>query len=235
MEITLSPSSQFRLAKGEQVSDRHTYPTAPSRSKSAALKDSDKSAAPRMSATPDRENLETTLRLAATGDEVAWRDLVNAYSTRVFGLIRAQCNSADLAEEITQSTFCTVAMKIAGYTELGKFEQWLFRIAMNRLRDEMRRQKRQARPVEDEALTALAGAAEPNDSTGADRDPADYLALRDALAQLSDADQQILHLRHYGELSFKQIAEILGQPLGTVLARQHRALKKLAELLGSEQ
>lgn len=187
-----------------------------------------------MSATPERENLEATLRLAATGDEMAWRDLVNAYSIRVFGLIRAQCNSADLAEEITQSTFCTVAMKIAGYTELGKFEQWLFRIAMNRLRDEMRRQKRQARPVEDEALTALAGAADPDELPGSDRDPAEYRALRDALAQLSDADQQILHLRHYGELSFKQIAEILNQPLGTVLARQHRALKKLAELLGSE-
>jgi len=184
---------------------------------------------------PARETLEATLRRAAAGDEAAWRGLIQAYSGRVFGLIRAQCNSSDLAEEITQSTFCTIAVKIGGYTELGKFEQWLFRIAMNRLRDEMRRRKRQARPVEDETLAGLAGPTDERRSDPATAaDPAELEALRRAVAQLSDADQQIIHLRHYGELSFKQIAEILNQPLGTVLARQHRALKKLAELLGSE-
>jgi RNA polymerase sigma-70 factor (ECF subfamily) len=188
-----------------------------------------------MTRNPERQTLELTLRRAAAGDELAWRDLVEAYSARVFGLIRAQCNNADLAEEITQSTFCTIVAKIGGYTELGKFEQWLFRIAVNRLRDEMRRRKRQARPVEDESLVGLAGAAK-EEATAVDRrDPAEFRALREAVAQLSDADQQIIHLRHYGELSFKQIAEILNQPLGTVLARQHRALKKLAELLGEGQ
>ena len=184
---------------------------------------------------PVRETLEATLRRAAAGDEAAWRGLIQAYSGRVFGLIRAQCNSSDLAEEITQSTFCTIAVKIAGYTELGKFEQWLFRIAMNRLRDEMRRRKRQARTVEDQTLAGLASPAEERSANPAGMvDPAELEALRRAVAQLSDADQQIIHLRHYGELSFKQIAEILNQPLGTVLARQHRALKKLAELLGGE-
>jgi RNA polymerase sigma-70 factor, ECF subfamily len=179
-----------------------------------------------------RQTLEAVLKRAANGDQEAWCDLVHTYTPRVFGLIRAQCSNADLAEEITQSTFCTVVAKIGGYTELGKFEQWLFRIAMNRMRDEMRRRKRQARPVEDEALTGLAGAADEADTEPGRNDPAEIIALRKALAQLSDADQQIIHLRHYGELSFKQIAEILDQPLGTVLARQHRALKKLHELLG---
>lgn len=188
-----------------------------------------------MTQDPARDTLEATLRQAAAGDEAAWRVLIQAYSARVFGLIRAQCNSSDLAEEITQSTFCTIAVKIAAYTELGKFEQWLFRIAMNRLRDEMRRRKRQARPVDDEALAGLAGPSDEHRSNPATAaDPAEIQALRRAVAQLSDADQQIIHLRHYGELSFKQIAEILNQPLGTVLARQHRALKKLAELLGAE-
>jgi RNA polymerase sigma-70 factor (ECF subfamily) len=152
----------------------------------------------------------------------------------VFGLIRAQCGNADLAEEITQSTFCTVVSKIDSYTELGKFEPWLFRIAMNRLRDEMRRRKRHARPVEDEALAGLADAAPaetgPQLGGGAESD-----ALRDAMSQLSEADRRIIHLRHFSELSFKQIAELLDQPLGTVLARQHRALKKLREIMLRDQ
>jgi len=186
-----------------------------------------------------RGTLEETLRRAAAGDQEAWRAVVETYSSRVFGLIRAQCNNTDLAEEITQSTFCTIVAKIGGYTELGKFEQWLFRIAMNRLRDEMRRRKRQARTMEDEALTGLAASGETENrrtpgrsaTGGPQADSAEIAALRAAMSELPDADQQIIHLRHYGELSFKQIADILDQPLGTVLARQHRALKKLAEVL----
>ncbi len=84
-------------------------------------------------------SLEETLQRAAAGDEAAWREIVEAYTPRVFGLIRAQCGSVDLAEEITQSTFCTVVERIGRYAEVGRFESWLFRIAMNRLRDEMRR------------------------------------------------------------------------------------------------
>jgi len=178
--------------------------------------------------------LQPVLKKAAAGDQSAWRVVVESYSFRVFGLIRAQCSDADLAEEITQSTFCTIATKIASYTEVGKFEQWLFRIAINRLRDEMRRRKRQAKSVEDETLGGLVSKADKAAPT--DRpEPVEMLRLRRALTQLSDADQQIIHLRHYGELSFKQIAEILNQPLGTVLARQHRALKKLAELMENDR
>ena len=183
-----------------------------------------------MPSNPEKETLEKTLQRAAGGDEDAWRTIIERYSGRVFGLIRYQCGNADLAEEITQSVFCTMAEKIVGYTESGRFESWLFRIAINRLRDEMRRRKRHARPVEEEKLIGMAGAIE----VEPDRDDArrqDTGALREAMAQLPEADQRIVYLRHYGELSFRQIADILDQPLGTVLARQHRALKKLRDLL----
>ena len=55
------------------------------------------------------------------------------------------------------------------------------------------------------------------------------------MVQLSAADLQVIQLRHHGGLSFAQIAEVLGQPLGTVLARQHRALKKLRQLMGADE
>ncbi|UCD75764.1 MAG: RNA polymerase sigma factor [Phycisphaerales bacterium] len=180
-----------------------------------------------------RQTIEALLSKAASGDEHAWRGLVEAYSGRVFGLIRAQCGDADLAEEITQSTFCTIAAKIGSYTEVGRFEPWIFRIAMNRLRDEMRRRKRQARPVGDEALVGLAGTAE-EPAAGEAADAERLRALKWAMGRLSDADQRIIHLRHHAGLSFRQIAEVLDQPLGTVLARQHRALKKLKELMGTQ-
>ena len=183
-----------------------------------------------MPETPDKARLNAALAQAADGDERAWFEIVSVYSPRVFGLVRSQCGNADLAEEITQSTFCTVAAKIGSYNELGKFEAWLFRIAINRLRDEMRRRKRQANPVETSALTGMAGAAPDDEQARAE--PAELQRMRDALGQLSDAEQQIIHLRHAAELSFKQIADVLNQPLGTALARHHRAVKKLREIMG---
>ncbi len=185
-----------------------------------------------MSQTPENETLQENLQLAAEGNEDAWRNIVDAYSYRVFGLIRAQCGNNELAEEITQSTFCTVVMKIGQYTEVGRFEAWLFRIAMNRLRDEMRRRKRQARPVEDEVLTVLAGGIDPEQEMQSEADSDQLANLREAMARLSESDLKVIQMRHYGGLSFAQIAQVLGQPIGTVLARQHRALKKLRELLG---
>ena len=95
--------------------------------------------------TPDQ--LAVIVRSAGDGDEAAWRTLVEAFTPRVFALVRAQCRDEELAEEITQSTFCTIATKLADYDEVGRFESWLMRIAMNRLRDEMRRRKRHARPA----------------------------------------------------------------------------------------
>lgn len=183
---------------------------------------------------PDKNQVQAMLESAAGGDEASWRAVVDLYAPRVFGLLRANCNDPELAEEITQSTFCTVAAKLANYVEEGRFEGWIFRIAMNRLRDEMRRRRRQAVAVDHEALTGLAGTGQSSDSAAAGGGPAgdEILALRRAMQELSESDREIVHLRHFAGLSFKEIATVLDQPLGTVLARQHRALKKLAGILG---
>ena len=181
--------------------------------------------------TPDQ--LAVIVRSAGDGDEAAWRTLVEAYSPRVFALIRAQCRDEELAEEITQSTFCTIATKLAGYDEVGRFESWLMRIAMNRLRDEMRRRKRHARPASESTLVGLAGEVDPPDR--ADDHGLPEGDLRTAIERLPDADREILYLRHVGGLSFKQLAEALETPMGTLLARHHRALKKVREMLEGMQ
>ena len=181
--------------------------------------------------TPDQ--LAVIVRSAGDGDEAAWRTLVAAYSPRVFALIRAQCRDEELAEEITQSTFCTIATKLPEYDEVGRFESWLMRIAMNRLRDEMRRRKRHARPASESTLVGLAGEVDPPDR--ADDHGLPEGDLRTAIERLPDADREILYLRHVGGLSFKQLAEALETPMGALLARHHRALKKVREMLEGMQ
>ena len=200
--------------------------------------------------------VEQLLRQAAQGDAQAWRRLVDSYAPRVYGLLVNQCRDKDLAEELTQVTFVKVVKKLDhkdGYTESGRFDAWLFRIAMNGLRDEMRRRKRQAVPT-DMSPGAASGRDEQTGGWSAQQqsirsggpspatDPAEALIqaeqvaqLRQAIEQLSEADQQIIHLRHSAGLSFPQIAETLDQPLGTVLSRGHRALGKLKQLMMAHQ
>lgn len=204
------------------------------------------------------EPLDELLARAAEGDQDAWRRLVDAYSKRVFGLLVRQCGDRELAEEITQATFVKVVVHLERYREQGRFEPWLFRIAMNRLRDEMRRRGRQARPMD---MTGGRGGdatgsndnsqwqavqnriVDHTDDVGSDNeDPVERVSraeqverLRQVIAGMGEADRQILHLRHMAGLSFADIAETLEQPLGTVLARGHRALNKLRKLMAEDE
>jgi len=176
---------------------------------------------------------------AASGRESAWERLVDLYSRRVFAMARSRLHDDDLAEEITQSVFVTVATKLRqteGYSEQGRFEPWLFRITMNRVRDLARKRSRQATPVAPEHMAEVRG---PGDEAGEvrqrDHDRREMDRLRSAMERLNDVDREIIELRHHGQLSFKQIAEITGDPLGTLLARHHRALKKLRTIIEEAQ
>lgn len=164
---------------------------------------------------------------ASRGDERAWEDLVRMYGRRIFALAQSRLRRPDLAEEVTQSVFVTVATKLReeSYTEVGRFESWLFRVAMNRVRDTARRMKRQASVMEPGVMETMPGGT----TVEVDREGLD--ALRRAMGTLSESDREVVELRHHGQMGFKEIAELLGEPVGTVLARHHRALKKLRGVL----
>lgn len=143
-------------------------------------------------------------------------------------MARSRLRDHEAAEDITQGVFVTLAEKLSAdgaraYTEVGRFEAYLFRIAMNRVRDEARKRKR--RP----AAMPLSEADSPVSSMDP---PADELdRLREAMAGLPDPDRRVVELRHLAGMSFGAIAALLQEPLGTLLARHHRALKKLRQAL----
>lgn len=170
--------------------------------------------------------LSATIAAAASGDQAAWRRLVDLYGRRVFALVRSRLRRVDLAEEVTQSVFVTVATKLSAgqYAERGRFEAWLFRVAVNRVRDEIRRLRRHAEPTDPEVLGQTL-------ASRADAAQTDLGPLRAALAKLTDQDREIVTLRHHAGLSFAQIAQMLDEPLGTLLARHHRALRKIKGLM----
>jgi RNA polymerase sigma-70 factor (ECF subfamily) len=170
----------------------------------------------------------TLVERAASGDGDAWAQLVRAYTPRLYALAKSRLRDHHEAEEITQSVLVTVATKLSqgAYDETGRFEPWLFRIAMNRIRDEARRLSAHANPTDPNDLP-------PDHAHDETPDPDRFNDLRAAINTLSDDDRQIIELRHHAEMPFKAIADLLSTPMGTLLARHHRALKKLRAALES--
>lgn len=166
------------------------------------------------------------VRSAQAGDEAAWSAIVKEYGPRVFALARSRLGDADAAEEVTQSVFATIAIKLrdGAYAEHGKFEPWLLRIAMNRVRDRVRTLKRERN---EQRLRWSVRDESTSDETERFPESADVADLREAMHGLSKADREIVELRYHAGLSFKQMADLLREPIGTLLARHHRALRKL--------
>jgi RNA polymerase sigma-70 factor (ECF subfamily) len=185
--------------------------------------------------------LDRLLRRARRRDPQALHTLVDMYSARVFGLLYRLTGSRETAEDLLQETFLRVVRVISEYRHGGKFEAWLFRIAGNLARDHARRIKRRRHP---QTLAGSVGEGQPGLAKLADAtrpDPVDELLKKEAeqrlnavLQELGEAEREIILLRHFSELSFREIAELLDIPLGTALARAHRAMQRLKAALGEE-
>jgi RNA polymerase sigma-70 factor, ECF subfamily len=173
----------------------------------------------------DPAALDAVLRRAQGGDVDALRLLAEAYTARLFGLLFRLTRSHETAADLVQETMVRVVRTLGDYQHDGRFEAWLFRIAANLARDAARRSKRRGAALRlEEAREPPLRRAEPDAEM---EDSEERQRLRACLAQLPAMDREILMLRHYSDLSFREIAELLGVPLGTALARAHRALARL--------
>ncbi|HUU09935.1 MAG TPA: sigma-70 family RNA polymerase sigma factor [Phycisphaerae bacterium] len=172
-----------------------------------------------------------------TGDSEDVERLLVAFSPRVYGLLLRMVGRSDVAEDLMQETLLRAFRSLGTYRSEGKFRAWIFRIAVNLARDWIRRRPREpATGLDDDAAAAPAQAVLARD-VPPEADALGRERRRDveqALARLPDADREVLLMRYYGDLTFKAIARATGEPLGTVLARAHRALRKLGDLIPEE-
>lgn len=187
----------------------------------------------------DETGLDELVRRARRHEARALSTLVERYSPRVFGLLFRMTGSRDVAEDLMQETFLRVVRTIGRYTESGRFESWLFRIAANLARDRARQSKRRGTTAslhaDDDDGPAPDFAATDGDRPDARLERNEIgQRLEGVLASLSDAEREIILLRHFSGLSFREIAEVLSVPLGTALARAHRALKRMRDAMRDE-
>ncbi len=181
----------------------------------------------------DAKAIAALLTRCQAGDRTAWDTLVDAYWQRLFGYALRATGNSELAQDLVQETFLRIVQKLDRYDDQGKFEAWLFRILVNLVRDHGRSKSRhptRSTTVESDGQRSDMTDDMPGNS-GTPFEPLtqreDVDRLHGALRKLSEGDRQILLLRHFADMPFKDIARTLNCPIGTVLARAHRALGKL--------
>ena len=178
------------------------------------------------------EDWASVVRRAKGLDAAAFEEIVDAYAGRLYGFFQRMLGGREEAEDLVQEVFVRVVKAIAEYREEGRFEAWLFRIAGNLARDRLRREPRES------ALGDREGNRQEELGIGTDtclslerREDSDR--LQKCLTKLPTAEREVILMRHYGELSFAEIAEYTAAPLGTVLSRAHRGLAKLRQWMES--
>lgn len=185
----------------------------------------------------DEKTLNELIARAQVQDADAFDALIDHFGPRLFGYLARLTGSRDHAEDLTQEVFLRVVRKIGSYRHDDLFEAWLFRIATNLVRDRIRREKRTPATT---PILADDGLAEGHPAT--DRlsavSPQHAMELSEetdrlqvALDQLPEGEREVVMLRHFSQLSFSTIAEMMKTPLGTALARSHRGLAKLRSLM----
>jgi RNA polymerase sigma-70 factor, ECF subfamily len=172
-------------------------------------------------------------RAAMQDDEAAFTSLMCRWQPPILRLCLRMLGDRHRAEDLAQETFTRVFTQRKKYQRRSKFSTWLWRIALNLCYDALRAPERREAACsepEDEMgdLTLVSSGPVPDDD--AVRAEEDQL-VRQALASLPETYRTILILRHYEDLKFREIAEILGIPQGTVKSRMAEALSQLSRRL----
>ena len=163
-------------------------------------------------------------------DDQRLTDWGREHGQAVRGYLLAMVRRADVAEDLTQETFCRAWQARDRYREEGHARAYLLRIADRLARDLGRRSGKER--------TIDADGWEQFEPTAREAEPAEKLQQTEAIAQLNEAletlspvQRRVLLLRYYGQLSFSEIAQITDCPLSTALSHCHRGLKSLRKML----
>jgi len=154
------------------------------------------------------------------GEAAAFERLYRRHASGLYTYLRMQAREE--AEDLLQETFSRVSRALPRYRPDGRFPAWLYAIARNLVRDDRRRPRREV-PLDDEPALAAEGSLQ---DSHANRE-----AVREALRTLPAEQREVVLLRAYGDLSFVEIARLLGCPPATAVTRMHRAVERLRRAL----
>ena len=173
------------------------------------------------------------------GNRQAYADLMAAYREPLYSLLLRMTRNTATADDLTMETFVKAFMQLHRYSPTGTFSSWLYTIGVNTYIDYLRRQRLQTVPLSDAMHNHDGNAVEyqipsnqPNPEEALIRMERDE-NLKAIVEQLKEPYRQVVQLRYYEDLSYDEIADRLGIPMGTVKIRLLRAKELLAATMNN--
>lgn len=170
------------------------------------------------------------------GSDKAFDVLLSRYQNRLYNYIFCIVRNADVADDFFQETFvkAILAIQQRRYTQSGKFYSWLTRIAHNIVFDQFRFEKNDLSISNDETESDLYGKAVTFENSFEDQMVSEQTLedIKGLMNQLPENQREVVFMRFYQELSFKEIADITGVSINTALGRMRYALinmRRMAE------
>lgn len=180
---------------------------------------------------------ELLRRCRADGDSTAFASLVHRYERELFSYLRRYLGNAEMAEDVFQATFLQVHLKKEQFEEGRRFRPWLYTIATNQAIDAQRRNRRHRMTSLDNRsggsddvgalVEMLAGDGRTADEQMQDEEAREW--VRRAVDELPDTLKSTLMLVYNQGMKYREAADVLGIPVGTVKSRLNSALLKLNE------
>lgn len=171
------------------------------------------------------------------GDESSFREIVTRYKDSLYSFLRQFLNQTDLIEDVFQETFLQVFASRESFDTSRPLRPWLFTIAANKAKDALRKKQRTATI----SIGTIAQAQEMsfddllNTLTSDTTIPYDSLEkhetavrVRQVIANMPENLREILILAYFNRFSYKQMAQILSIPIGTIKSRLHTAVGRFA-------
>lgn len=175
-------------------------------------------------------------------DDQAFNELLNRHQTKIYSYIYSMVNNPEIANDIYQETFTKVITKMDDtYNEQGKWIAWVMRIAHNATIDYLRKQKRFVDvngSYDSESRTDFYERLEDESVVDADVKMAKEetnSSLMKHISRLPEEQRQVVLLRHYYEMPFKEIAELSNVSINTALGRMRYALINLRKYFEEER
>lgn len=178
------------------------------------------------------------IRKYLDGNENALEQLIEKHENRIFAYILMVVKDKDVAEDIFQDTFIKVVntLRSGNYKEEGKFLQWVMRIAHNLIIDHFRKEKRI--PVMENSFEDfdIFDTLSPEDPSIEDKMVSEQIRrdIRKLIEYLPQEQKQVLKMRHYANMSFKEIAEQTDVSINTALGRMRYALINLRKFISEK-
>jgi len=172
-----------------------------------------------------RDKLEQIIKGCQSGRPDSFEALIDLYAQRCYGYFYRLTGNREVSNDLLSELFVKLVEKINTFNG-GCFESWLFKTASNLLHDYLREKQKQARTIEAEKarLQENTGSIKRNENETFDK-------LQIQLNRLDEDTRELIMLRFYSKLSFKELARLRSEPIGTTLAKLHRGLKKLRQLM----